>query len=72
MYIIYYYLQDYVFYYKVTTSSDNEDNDDNELHIDNYNLALTKYVKYFEKTWLGETNPRTGVRGRPVFGMSFW
>ena len=60
-------------YYKVGESSDNGDSDmEEDDHGDNYDRVLAKYVKYFEKTWLGAINPRTEVRGRPVFKMSLW
>ena len=44
---------------------DAEEEEEDKPHVDNYNACLEKYVNYFEATWLGAVNKRSGVRGLP-------
>ena len=48
---------------------DDEDEDDENS---NYNKSLKRFVSYFEKTYLGEVNPRRNVRKSPRFKFETW
>ena len=39
--------------------------DDEEETVEEYNQAMEFYLMYFEQTWIGTKNRRTGIRGKP-------
>ena len=47
--------------------SDNENDDAQE-----YNNAMSNFLNYFEQTWLGQVNKRTGNMGKPKFALDVW
>ena len=47
-----------------------EDDDNEEAEL--YTEAMNKYLEYWEATWLGKVNKRTGQRGRPKFSFDLW
>ena len=51
---------------------DNDDSDNDEQEADDYTIAMDAYLNYFESTWIGAVNKRTGIRGRPKFNMGLW
>ena len=50
---------------------DDEDEDDDEEAAD-YTRAIEEFIQYFENTYLGKVNPRTGLRGQPRFKFEYW
>ena len=51
---------------------DEEADDVGEESVHNYNRALDNYLHYFEATWVGAKDRRTGVRGGPMFAHALW
>jgi len=46
-----------------------------EKHSDDWEpnmVGVQKFLSYFNKTWIGEKNPRTQLRKRPLFAHSLW
>ena len=46
--------------------------DDEEETVEEYNQAMEFYLMYFEQTWIGTKNRRTGIRGKPKFPHKLW
>ena len=40
--------------------------------IEDYDRAMEKFLLYFEQTWIGAKNRRTGIRERPKFAYALW
>ena len=51
---------------------DSADNDGEGDVARDYNLAIESFIKYFEGTWTGLVNSRTGKRKRPKFEHNVW
>ena len=51
---------------------DSADNDGEGDVARDYNLAIESFIKYFEGTWTGLVNSRTGMRKRPNFEHNVW
>ena len=49
---------------------DEEEDEDKEAA--DFTRAIEEFVNYFEATYLGKVNPRTGRRGKPRFKFEYW
>ena len=49
-----------------------EDDGDDDGEVEAYNISLTEYLQYFEKTWIGCLNKRTQVCGKPLIAFQYW
>ena len=38
----------------------------------NFNHAMNQYIAYWEFTWIGQYNPRTKARRRPLYSIDLW
>ena len=47
-----------------------EDDDDNDEKVEAYNISLTEYLHYFEKTYTGCLNKRIQLRVTLLFGRA--
>ena len=57
----------------VREAPDEEEGDGvGEESVHNYNRAMDNYLHYFEVTWVGAKDRRTGVRGAPMFAHALW
>ena len=45
---------------------EDEEQDDESRH---FTKCMNDYLDYFERTWVGRVNPRTGVRGHLLFKL---
>ena len=49
-----------------------DDEEENREEAADFVKALEEYIAYFEATYIGKVNPRTGRRGRPRFKLEYW
>lgn len=49
-----------------------DDDEENQEEAADFEKALEDYIAYFEATYLGKVNLRTGMRGRPRFKYEYW
>ena len=56
----------------VEADEDSADNDGEGDVARDYNMAMESFIKYFEGTWIGLVNSRTGMRKRPKFEHKVW
>ena len=58
----------------VKDESDDDDSDSEEQNkiAREYNCKMESFLFYFKQCWIRAKNPRTGVRGRPMFALSTW
>ena len=50
----------------------NSEEEEDDTTNSDYTAAMEKYLEYWELTWLGKVNRRTGIRGRPRFKHELW
>ena len=46
--------------------------DADEDDIQEFNNCTEQFLLYFEQTWIGSKNPRTHLRGKPIFQFKYW
>ena len=57
----------------IVKADEDSANNEGEGDVDrNYNMAMESFIKYFEGTWIGLVNSRTGIRKRPKFDHKIW
>ena len=49
-----------------------EDEEDDDEEAADFTRAIDEFINYFEPTYLGKVNPRTGLRGNPHFKLEYW